>query len=166
MTRACWSSVVPRITLEWHMLLSSRADGRPCDIWNGQRMHDPQVMLEDSCGRITPQTRYVVRLPSLHLGSRRNQQAALNPSGNTPERRIEWNRLRYGVHLRLADGLREFHPIFVFFLTHTQRLPWVSIALCRLDSPLSIRNNRCEYCYFVVKKTTEKDQVVTSKKDP
>ena len=54
-------------------------------------------MLEGSCVRITPQTRYAVRLPSLLLGARRNQEVGLNPSGNTPERRTEWNRLRYDI---------------------------------------------------------------------
>ena len=38
---ACWPSVVPRIALEWRMLLSTRAGGRSCDIWNGQRVHGP-----------------------------------------------------------------------------------------------------------------------------
>lgn len=54
-------------------------------------------MLEGSCVKIAPQTRYAVRLPSLLLGARRNQETVLNPSGNKLEQRTEWNRMRYDI---------------------------------------------------------------------
>ena len=54
-------------------------------------------MLESSCVKIAPQTRYAARLPSLLLGARRNQEVALNPSGNKLEQRTEWNRMRYDI---------------------------------------------------------------------
>ena len=60
-------------------------------------------MLEGSCGRITPQTRYAVRLPNLLFGTRRNQEVALNPSGNKLERRTEWSRLRYDIGIPRID---------------------------------------------------------------
>ena len=82
MARACWSSVVPRIALEWRILLSSRTDGRPCSTWNGHVLHGPPIVLKGSCVTITPQTLYAALLPSLSVGARRNQQAELNPSQN------------------------------------------------------------------------------------
>ena len=80
--RAWHSSLVPRIALEWRMLPSSRADGRPCNIWNGHVLHRPPILLTGSCVTITPQTRLAALLPSLSIGARRNQQAELNPSQN------------------------------------------------------------------------------------
>ena len=80
--RAWHSSLVPRITLEWRVLPSSRADGRPCNTKNGHVLHRPPILLTGSCVTITPQTRLAALLPSLSIGARRNQQAALNPSQN------------------------------------------------------------------------------------
>ena len=108
--RAWHSSLVLRIALEWRVLPSSRADGRPCNTKNGHVLHRPPILLTGSCVTIIPQTRLAALLPSLSVGARRNQQAELNPSQKTRTmNRMEQALLRY----------RHFaHPLEIASTTH------------------------------------------------